>query len=90
MASAWEMQIKSQLEKLTLEEPLSEIVGSQASANAIDVLSVELNHIYALENLPAHHRDPFDRLLIAQSIAEDLVIMSRDASFGGYPVEVVW
>src|SRR5262245_47082819 len=65
VASVWEMQIKLQLGKLKLNLSLAEMVESQRQTNNIEVLPIFLAHTLALENLPAHHKDPFDRLLIA-------------------------
>ncbi len=67
VASAWEMQIKLQLGKLRLRLPLAEVIVSQQQTNDLQVLPIALNHILALQSLPAHHKDPFDRLLIAQA-----------------------
>ena len=88
--SIWEIQIKSQLGKLTLSAPLPEIIERQQQINKLQLLSLELNHIYTLNQLANHHRDPFDRLLIAQSIAEQLVLVSKDAIFDRYNVQRIW
>src|SRR5437588_7358785 len=66
-ASVWEMQIKIQLGKLKFTVPLREIVESQEQTNGVQVLPVGLEHVLALDALPAHHKDPFDRLLVAQA-----------------------
>lgn len=68
--SIWEIQIKLQLGKLRLAVPLKEIVESQQQTNNVQILPLTLEHVLALENLPAHHKDPFDRLLVAQAIVE--------------------
>lgn len=68
LVSVWEMQIKQQLGKLSLNLPLPELIASQQQTNGLQLLPIELNHIFTLENLPQFHRDPFDRLLIAQAI----------------------
>lgn len=65
VASVWEMQIKLQLGKLHLRLPLAEVVAEQQQTNDIQVLPVALGHVLALQDLPTHHKDPFDRLLIA-------------------------
>jgi len=90
VASAWEMQIKLQLGKLDLRLPLAEIIASQQQTNDIQVLPVALGHVLALQNLPAHHKDPFDRLLIAQANVEEAVLISHDPVFAHYPVKVLW
>ncbi|MGB3191443.1 MAG: type II toxin-antitoxin system VapC family toxin [Limnoraphis sp.] len=69
VVSLWEIQIKSQLGKLTLSQPLEEIYKSQTQ-NGISFLSVNPSHVFQLNSLPLHHKDPFDRLLIAQAITE--------------------
>ena len=88
--SICEIQMKSQLGKLTLSAPLPEIIERQQQINKLQLLSLELNHIYTLNQLANHHRDPFDRLLIAQSIAEQLVLVSKDAIFDRYNVQRIW
>lgn len=90
VASAWEMQIKLQLGKLKLTLPLAQIIESQTQANGIQVLPIALPHVLALDQLPSHHKDPFDRLLIAQAIVEDAVLVSADPIFHKYTVKVVW
>jgi PIN domain nuclease of toxin-antitoxin system len=90
VASAWEIQIKKQLGKLTLTVGLDELVESQQQINGLQLISVELRHVLALESLPAHHKDPFDRLLIAQARAEGLSIASVDPVFSKYDVKVIW
>jgi PIN domain nuclease of toxin-antitoxin system len=90
VASVWEMQIKLQLGKLKLNLPLAEIIESQQQRNNIEVLSVALAHVLALQNLPLHHKDPFDCLLIAQANVEDVTLVSNDPMFTKYAVKVVW
>jgi PIN domain nuclease of toxin-antitoxin system len=89
-ASAWEMQIKIGLDKLRLKRSLAETIASQQLANALQILSVQLTHTLALNELPAHHKDPFDRLLIAQARHEGWEIVSADPEFKAYPVRVIW
>ena len=90
VASAWEMQIKLQLGKLDLRLPLAEVIASQQQTNEIQVLPVALGHVLALQDLPAHHKDPFDRLLIAQANMEEAVLISHDPVFAYYSVKVLW
>jgi PIN domain nuclease of toxin-antitoxin system len=90
VVSVWEMQIKSQLGKLKLSVPLAEVVETQRQTNNVEVMSVTLAHVLALENLPTPHKDPFDRLLIAQANVEGAVLVSDDPIFEEYPVKVVW
>jgi PIN domain nuclease of toxin-antitoxin system len=89
VASVWEMQIKSHAGKLELGLPLAELMESQRLANGIEVLPIQLAHVLALDELPPHHRDPFDRLVIAQANAEDLTLVSVDPVFANYPVRLL-
>ena len=89
VASVWEMQIKVQLGKLKLSMPLKELVATQVETNDIRILPVELAHVLALNALPFHHKDPFDRLLIAQSITEDVTLVSADPEFPAYPAKLL-
>ena len=89
VVSVWEMQIKIQLDKLRLNLSLKELIEGQQEANALQLLSVELAHVLALDSLPYHHKDPFDRLLIAQSIEEDVMLVSADSKFSAYPVKLL-
>lgn len=90
VASVWEMQIKLQLGKLTLPAPLAQTIENQQRTNQIELLPVQLAHVLELANLPNHHKDPFDRLLIAQAISEGLILISHDPRMAQYPVQVVW
>jgi PIN domain nuclease of toxin-antitoxin system len=90
LVSAWEMQIKIQLGKLNLQDSLPKILMTQQSENNLQILPIQLEHIWALEGLPNHHRDPFDRLLIAQAMATDMPIVSADSIFDQYPIQRLW
>lgn len=90
VGSLWEMAIKSSLGRLTLALSFDEIVEQQVKGNAMEVLPIRPPHFDALRTLPFHHKDPFDRLLIAQAIAEDVPILSRDGHFHAYDVDVAW
>ena len=90
VVSVWEMQIKSQLGKLQLNLPLREIIEGQQQTNNIQVLEITLAHVLALTGLPTPHKDPFDRLLVAQANVEDIVLVSRDKIFEQYPVKLLW
>jgi PIN domain nuclease of toxin-antitoxin system len=89
VASVWEMQIKFQLGKLKLSLPLKELIKNQQETNDVRVSPVALTHVLALEALPFLHKDPFDRLLIAQSVAEGLTIVTADSQFSAYPVKLL-
>ena len=90
IASIWEIQIKLQLGKLSLNLPLPELIESQQQTNNIELLPINLIHILTLDTLPKHHKDPFDRLLICQAIVEDAVLLSGDSTLANYPVKLKW
>jgi PIN domain nuclease of toxin-antitoxin system len=90
IVSLWEIQIKTQLGKLKLNLPLQDLVAQQQQINGLQLLPIDLRHVLALEALPYHHKDPFDRLLIAQSIAENLVCVSADSVFKQYAISLLW
>ncbi|WP_373544600.1 type II toxin-antitoxin system VapC family toxin [Chamaesiphon sp.] len=87
LASIWEIQIKVALGKLDLKGDLATIVDIQIEQNSIQLLPIDLKHIYALSNLPPHHRDPFDRLLIAQSQVEEMTLATVDSAFDRYEID---
>lgn len=89
-ASGWEIAIKAGLGRLEVPEDLGRFMSEQLSRNAFEVLPVHLSHALRVHALPDHHRDPFDRLLVAQSLLEELPILSADPRIAFYPVEVVW
>ncbi|MEO1375822.1 MAG: type II toxin-antitoxin system VapC family toxin [Cyanobacteria bacterium J06635_10] len=90
IASVWEMQIKLQLGKLNLNSTLPNLIDNQQRVNNLQILPIDLTHIYALNNLPSHHKDPFDRLLIAQAMVEQMPIVSIDEVFDNYPIQRLW
>jgi PIN domain nuclease of toxin-antitoxin system len=90
LASCWEMAIKSSLGKLRLARPVERFVSEQLAANGFHLLNIELRHTALVETLPFHHRDPFDRLLIAQALTEKLTMVSADSAFTTYGVNLVW
>src|SRR5437588_7673414 len=87
--SVWEIIIKAQLNKLSLRLPLADIVAQQ-QANGLSILDVKLQHVLAVERLPAVHKDPFDRLLVAQANVEGAMLVTADGIFANYPVRVLW
>lgn len=89
-ASAWEIQIKLQLGKLRLNISPVELIKNQITINGLQILPIDLEHIWKLAVLEHHHRDPFDRILIAQSISEVMPILSIDKVFDLYPVQKIW
>lgn len=86
-ASSWEIAIKHALGKLPLPEPPSRYVPSRLAASGCRGLSIEHTHALRVAELPPHHRDPFDRLLVAQAQVEGLVLVTADRQFEGYDVE---
>ncbi len=88
--SGLELAIKAQIDKLKLPSDLEQFVPDQLSANAIDPLPVELKHTLHVYRLPLLHRDPFDRLLIAQSQLENLPLLTIDPQIGQYDIQVIW
>jgi PIN domain nuclease of toxin-antitoxin system len=88
--SIWEMQIKLQLGKMKLKLPLQDLIESQRKDNNVEILQITTQHILALSNLPFHHKDPFDRLLIAQSVVENFTLVTLDPEFSAYSVNLLW
>ena len=89
LASIWEIQLKIMLNKFKFPKPLPEIIREQQIINDLQILSITPEHIYELENLPFHHKDPFDRLLIAQAIIEDYTLVTDDPKFSDYSVKLI-
>ena len=90
IASVLEMQIKHGLGKLPLVDEADRVARRLAASLDVEFLYVTLDHLSALYRLPSIHRDPFDRLLAAQSIVEGLTLLSPDPVFKRYPVELLW
>lgn len=88
--SSWEIVIKAGLGRVTLPEDPEQFLPKQCTANAFQVLPIHMRHTLRVATLPPIHRDPFDRLLIAQALTENLTILSSDTSLKGYPARVVW
>ena len=84
-ASSWEVQIKINLGKITFTDEWENIVMREIEKNSFTVLPVQLSHTFALKKLPHLHRDPFDRILIAQALAEDLTVLTGDSLISSYP-----
>jgi PIN domain nuclease of toxin-antitoxin system len=89
VVSAWEIVIKVDLGKLELPCAVGEYLPTRLAATRSALLSVELDHLIALAGLPVHHRDPFDRMLVAQARSERIPIMSSDSRLGAYDVDVL-
>lgn len=89
-ASYWEIAIKIRLKKYALPQPYQAFMESQIAANNFRVLHIEPKHTALLTTMDLHHKDPFDRLLIAQAIAEQIPVVSSDPQFDAYPVQRLW
>jgi PIN domain nuclease of toxin-antitoxin system len=90
VASIWEIMIKAQAGRLRLPEPSGPYLIKKLAHDRIEVLPITLDHVLRTESLSLQHRDPFDRLLIAQSIEEKCPIITADPWFTRYPVDVIW
>lgn len=90
VASLWEMAIKVNIGKLKLPQPYGALIREQLALNEMGVLRTKLSHFAAYADLPLQHRDPFDRLIIAQALVEELPIVGRDEEFEKYDVEMMW
>lgn len=89
-ASVWELVIKATLGKLQLPQPPGDYVPSRMQKTGVRGLAISITHALGVAYLPPHHRDPFDRLLIAQARAENLRLMTADPVFRAYDVELLW
>jgi PIN domain nuclease of toxin-antitoxin system len=89
-ASLWEITIKLSLEKLKLPRPFGEVFPQQLEVNGFELLPITCAQLNFLVKLPFQHRDPFDRLLAAQALADDLTIVTRDPEFLKYSVKILW
>jgi len=88
--SGWEIAIKSHLGKLKLPADLQGFVAEQLRINGIEVLPLQMAHALHVFTLPDHHRDPFDRMLVAQGQLEELPILTGDPQIAQYAVTVIW
>lgn len=90
VASIWELAIKIRLEKINLSEPLDQFVVNEMKRNKFRSLDITIRHVTGVSTLPLHHRDPFDRLIISQSLVEGMPILGADRIFDAYGVERLW
>ena len=90
VASCWEMAIKASLGRLSLPGAVDRFVQEQIEVNGFGLLAISLAHVSGVAALPFHHRDPFDRLIAAQSLADELSLVSSDPIFRRYGVTRVW
>jgi len=89
-ASAWEIVVKFALGKLDLPQPPSEYVPDRLEVLGYQELPIRQDHVLRIESLPSHHRDPFDRVLIAQAQVESLQFMTADRVLTAYDVPILW
>ncbi len=90
LASIWEIAIKSSLGKLDLPGSVASYLDEQLALTRTKVLHIAVQHAIRVSDLPWHHRDPFDRLLVAQALHEKLPLLSKDERLGDYGVERIW
>ena len=90
ITSLWEICVKMSLGKISLKNGWLKTIQDEMKANAVNWLPVEMEHCTRLTKLPFHHRDPFDRMLIAQAIVEDMLLLSRDTRLSDYEITRVW
>ena len=90
VASLWEVGLKVSLGRLNLAQPFEELIPRQMELNGFGLLPVRIPHIAKVISLPFHHRDPFDRMIAAQCVADDLSVVSLDSVFDKYSVPRLW
>jgi PIN domain nuclease of toxin-antitoxin system len=89
-ASLWEICIKMSLGKLSLNRGWLKTIQDEMHVNTIQWLSIEMPHCVELTNLPFHHRDPFDRMLVAQAMVDGMKLLSRDSRLSSYDIKRIW
>jgi PIN domain nuclease of toxin-antitoxin system len=90
IASLWEIAIKTSLGKLALRKPLQEFLPEQLAVNRFSLLNISVEHAFQIARLPLHHRDPFDRMLVAQCLTENLPLVSNDSTLDAYGIKRLW
>lgn len=90
IVSGWEMTIKSAIHKLEPPIPLQALFPTELERQGINILQIQYSHLHRLLELPHHHRDPFDRMIIAQALSENLPVISSDPAFDDYGVRRIW
>ena len=88
--SLWEICIKKSLGKISLRDGWFQTIKDEMEINTIQWLPIEMTHCAEVTELPFHHRDPFDRMLIAQAIVEEMKLLSRDSRLSDYAIELIW
>ena len=90
LASCWELAIKASLGRINFDRPLAQFLAEQLASAGFSLLPINFRHVMRVGQLPFHHRDPFDRLLAAQTIEEHLTLVSADEVFDAYKVSRIW
>ena len=90
IASLWEIAIKVSLGKLALNKPFEKLFPEQLHFNRIEILDITVDNLIKLTTLPFHHRDPFDRLIVAQALVERLPVIGADVIFDAYGINREW
>ena len=90
VATCWEIAIKATRKRLALTEPSGVLLGRELPRLGFDLLQIDLRHATHVELLPEFHKDPFDRLIVAQSLLEDMALVSIDAQVDPYGVKRLW
>lgn len=90
LVTLWELQIKVAKHGLALARPLEEVFATEEKDNDLRMLPIRPAHVWRLASLPSLHGDPFDRMLVAQSLVEDFVLLTRDARLRSYPIRTLW
>lgn len=90
IASLWEIAIKVNIGKLALDKPFNQLFPDELDSHGIEILNITINSLIQLTTLPFHHRDPFDRLIIAQALDEGISVISVDSAFDPYGVSREW
>ncbi|MFO7875546.1 MAG: type II toxin-antitoxin system VapC family toxin [Desulfovermiculus sp.] len=90
VASTWEISIKTSLGRLFFEEPSEKLLSFELERNRVETLLIINEHFFRAGQLPQHHNDPFDRMLVAQAEIESIAIISNDQKLRQYDVDVLW
>jgi PIN domain nuclease of toxin-antitoxin system len=90
IASLWEMSIKVSIGKLDVGMAIAELLSREVYGNGFEVIAIQADHLDELTKLVFHHKNPFDRLIIAQALAERMPVVTKDEAFGRYPVSRLW
>lgn len=90
VVTVWELQIKIAIKKFSFSDRLENVIVREQQINKLRILPVNLSHALYLKNLPLHHKDPFDRLLISQAIIENMILITADSEFAKYKANLLW